>query len=218
MRYFLFFLHLLSRGRRGWPAGALVLAGMLLGAPAAHAQVVDDSTTVLYGPKTTRVIYEAEVLHDSTAGTPVDTSLVKLPQIRFWMHDSTFQQDLGTVGSASRPLLYQPNYQLGARLGRNVFDKYARESSDIPYYDSRSPYSFFRILQSTSGEQVFEISYSRSLKKNFSVGAAYERIASNKILGTTSGAVGGVGLVEHSNLLFLPATSPKTAATACWPT
>ncbi|MGI4886405.1 MAG: putative porin [Janthinobacterium lividum] len=202
MRYFLFFLHLLSRGRRGWPTGALLLAGMLLGAPAARAQVVDDSTKVLYGPKTTRVIYEAEVLRDSTAGTPIDTSLVKLPQIRFWMHDSTFQQDLGTVGSASRPLLYRPNLQLGARLGRNVFDKYARESSDIPYYDSRSPYSFFRILQSTSGEQVFEISYSRSLKKNFSVGAAYERIASNKIIGTTSGAVGGVGLVEHSNLLF----------------
>ena len=203
LRYFLLFLHLLSRGRRGWPAGALLLTGMLLlGAPVARAQVVDDSTKVLYGPKTTRVIYEAEVLRDSTAGTPVDTSLVKLPQARFWMHDSTFQQDLGTVGSASRPLLYQPNLQLGARLGRNVFDKYARESSDIPYYDSRSPYSFFRILQSTSGEQVFEISYSRSLKKNFSVGAAYERIASNKIIGTTSGAVGGVGLVEHSNLLF----------------
>ncbi|WP_162549899.1 putative porin [Hymenobacter nivis] len=203
MRYFLFFLHLLRRGRRGGPAGVFLLAGaLLLGAPAAHAQVVDDSTKVLYGPKTTRVIYEAEVLRDSTAGTPVDTSLVKLPQIRFWMHDSTFQQDLGTVGSASRPLLYQPNLKLGARLGRNVFDKYARESSDIPYYDSRSPYSFFRILQSTSGEQVFEISYSRSLKKNFSVGAAYERIASNKIIGTTSGAVGGVGLVEHSNLLF----------------
>ncbi|OGX91400.1 putative porin, partial [Hymenobacter coccineus] len=203
LRYFLFLLHLLSRGRRGGPAGALLLAAaLLLGAPAAHAQVVDDSTKVLYGPKTTRVIYEAEVLHDSTAGLPVDTSLVKLPQIRFWMHDSTFQQDLGTVGSASRPLLYQPNLELGARLGRNVFDKYARTSSDIPYYDSRSPYSFFRILQSTSGEQVFEISYSRSLKKNFSVGAAYERIASNKIIGTTSGAVGGVGLVEHNNLLF----------------
>ncbi|WP_161599586.1 putative porin [Hymenobacter nivis] len=199
MHYFLFFLHLLSRG--GF-AGALLLAGALLGPLAVRAQVVDDSTKVLYGPKTTRVIYEAEVLRDSTAGTTVDTSLVKLPQIRFWMHDSTFQQDLGTVGSATRPLLYQPNLKLGARLGRNVFDKYAREGSDIPYYDSRSPYSFFRILQSTSGEQVFEISYSRSLKKNFSVGAAYERIASNKIIGTTSGAVGGVGLVEHNNLLF----------------
>ena len=190
-----------SARRGGWPAGAALLA-VLLGAPAARAQIVDDSTKVLYGPKTTRVVYEADVLRDSTAGLPLDTALTKWPQARFWFHDSTFQQDLGTVGSASRPLLYQPNLQLGPRLGRNVFDKYARDGARIPYYDSRSPYSFFRVVQSSSGEQVFEISYSRSLKKNFSVGAAYERIASNKILASTSNAVGGVGLVEHSNLLF----------------
>ncbi len=200
MRYFLPFLSRRQCG--GWPAWAALLAVALLGAPAARAQIVDDSTKVLYGPKTTRVIYEADVLRDSTAGLPIDTTLTRWPQARFWFHDSTFQQDLGTVGSASRPLLYQPNLQLGARLGRNVFDKYARDAAQVPYYDSRSPYSFFRVVQSTSGEQVFEISYSRSLKKNFSVGAAYERIASNKILASTSSAVSGVGLVEHANLLF----------------
>ena len=179
-------------------AGVLVLLTWLAG-PAAYAQVVDDSTKVLYGPKTTRVIYEAEVLRDSTGGTPLDTTLTRWPQARFWFHDTTFQQDLGTVGSASRPLLYQPNLQLGARFGRNVFDKYAREASAVPYYDSRSPYSFFRVVQSGAGEQVFEISYSRSLKKNFSVGLAYERIASNKVLATQASRD---GLVEHSNLLF----------------
>src|SRR5947209_1110175 len=124
-----------------WLVQGLML-GLLLGAPlAGRAQVVDDSTKVLYGPKTTRVIYEAEVQHDSTRGTVIDTSLVHWPQQRFWFHDSTFQQDLGTVGSASRPLLYRPNLALGARLGRNVFDRYARDASQVPYYDSRSPYS-----------------------------------------------------------------------------
>ncbi|GAC1602271.1 MAG: hypothetical protein NVS3B25_30540 [Hymenobacter sp.] len=171
----------------------------LLAAPAARAQVVDDTTKVLYGPKTTRVIYEAEVLRDSTAGTPLDTLLTREPQERFWFHDTTFQQDLGAVGTASRPLLYQPNLELGARFGRNVFDKYARNAATVPYYDSRSPYSFFRVVQSGAGEQVFEISYSRSLKKNFSVGIAYERIASNKILAARSSRD---GLVEHSNLLL----------------
>ncbi|MGY3087046.1 hypothetical protein ACVWYF_000072 [Hymenobacter sp. UYAg731] len=180
---------------RLWPLAFL----LLLAGPAAHAQVVDDSTKVLYGPKTTRLIYEAEVLRDSTSGTPLDTMLTKSPQARFWFHDTTFQQDLGTVGSASRPLLYQPNLELGARFGRNVFDKYARDARTVPYYDSRSPYSFFRVVQSGEGEQVFEISYSRSLKKNFSVGVAYERIASNKVVGTNKSRD---GLVEHSNLLF----------------
>ncbi len=171
---------------------------MLL-ASAARAQVVDDSTRVMYGPKTTRVIFESEVLRDSTGGTPVDTTLTKWPQQRFWVHDTTFQQDLGAVGSASRPLLYQPNLELGARYGRNAFDRYAHNARTVPYYDSRSPYSFFRFIQSGAGEQVFEISYSRSLKKNFSIGIDYERIASNKISAARSSRD---ALVEHSNLLL----------------
>lgn len=181
-------------GPRHW----LALLGLLLSA-SARAQVVDDSTKVLYGPKTTRVIYESEILRDSTGGTQLDTTLTRWPQARFWMHDTTFQQDLGGVGTASRPLLYQPNLELGARFGRNAFDKYARDARTVPYYDSRSPFSFFRYIQSTAGEQVFEISYSRSLKKNFSIGVAYERIASNKISAARSSRD---ALVEHSNLLL----------------
>lgn len=188
------FFRFLSR----WPlAGLLLLLVGLAGAPA-QAQVLDDSTKVIYGPKTTRLVYEADILRDSTEGAILDTSLTRWTQARFWYHDTTFQQDLGAVVTASRPLLYQPNIQLGARFGRNSFDKYARNAADIPYYDSRSPYSFFRVVQSGEGEQVFEISYSRSLGKNFSVGIAYERFASNKILN----ASGRSGLVEHSNLLL----------------
>lgn len=176
-----------------------LLFGLVLGMPLlGQAQIVDDSTKVLYGPKTTRIIREADLRRDSTRGVLIDTSLVRWSQARHWFHDSTFQQDLGTVGSASRPLLYQPNLALGARLGRNVFDRFAREGSQVPFYDSRSPYSFFRYIQSSAGEQVFEISYSRSLKKNFSIGASYERIASNKVLGTATNQ----GLVEHNAATF----------------
>jgi hypothetical protein len=177
----------------------ILLVGLLLGAARpGQAQIVDDSTKVLYGPKTTRVIYEADLQHDSTRGVLIDTSLVRWSQQRFWYHDSTFHQDLGTVGSASRPLLYRTNLALGARLGRTVFDRFALKGSEVPFYDSRSPYSFFRYIQSSMGEQVFEISYSRSLKKNFSIGAAYERIASNKLLGTNTSE----GLVEHNAARF----------------
>jgi hypothetical protein len=180
-----------------------LLLGLVLGAPLlGQAQIVDDSTKVLYGPKTTRVIYEADLRRDSTRGVLIDTSLVRWPQAKYWLHDSTFQQELGTMGSASRPLLFQANTALGARLGRNVFDRYARDASQVPYYDSRSPYSFFRFIQSGAGEQIFEISYSRSLKKNFSIGAAYERIASNRIVGPGASGGADAGLVEHNAARF----------------
>jgi hypothetical protein len=128
----------------------------------------------------------------------VDTTLVGIQQARNWYHDSTFQQDLGNAGTASRRLLWEPNTQLGARLGRTVFDKYMRNSATIPYYDTRSPYTFFRFVQGGTGEQVFEVSYSRSIKRNANVGFAYERFSSNKIFTD----VGSEGMTRHSGALF----------------
>ncbi|MGI4835768.1 MAG: putative porin [Janthinobacterium lividum] len=184
-----------SPAARRW---LLVLLGLLLGSGAARAQIVDDSTKTVYGPKTTHVIYEREVRRDSVGGTPIDTTLTRFPQERFWAHDTTFQQNLGALATASRPLLYQPNLALGTRFGRNAFDRNTLAGSEVPYYDSRSPYSFFRFIQGSQGEQVFEISYSRSFKKNFSVGIDYERIASNQVLGTS----GNQWLAEHNNVTF----------------
>ncbi|MCC2546277.1 putative porin [Hymenobacter sp. BT175] len=188
-----------SRTPASWRRFLLLLlatAGLLSYRPA-RAQVLDDSTKVRFGPKTTRVIREADVMREQYEGRMVDTTLTNLPDMRFWAHDTTFQQDLGNVGTASRPLLWQPNVQLGARLGRNVFDRYVRDAANIPYYDTRSPYTFFRFFQSSEGEQVFELSYTRSIKKNANVGVAYERYASNKILA----AQGIEGLVNHVNFL-----------------
>ncbi|NML64104.1 putative porin [Hymenobacter sp. RP-2-7] len=183
-----------SPAARRW---LLLLLGLLLGS-AARAQIVDDSTKTVYGPKTTRVIYEREVRRDSVGGTIIDTTLTKFSQERFWAHDTTFQQNLGALATASQPLLYQPNLALGTRFGRHAFDRNTPAGSEVPYYDSRSPYSFFRFIQGSQGEQVFEISYSRSFKKNFSVGIDYERIASNQVLNTG----GNQWLAEHNNVTF----------------
>ena len=186
-----------SSGRPlGWLLGALLLLAL---PRAGRAQILDDSTKVLYSARTTFVIREADVLRDTIPRRTVDTTLVRLPQMRYWFYDSTFQQDLGNVGTASRPLLWQANTQLGARLGRTVFDKYVLNPATIPYYDTRSPYSYFQLRQGTTGESDFQLAYTRSLKKNFNVGASYERISSGKILETVSGRE---TLVRHSNVLF----------------
>ncbi|WP_167856265.1 putative porin [Hymenobacter metallicola] len=176
----------------------LLLAVALFCPASLRAQVLDDSTKVLYGAKTTRILREADILREQYEGRIIDTTLTNQMQARYWFHDSTYQQDLGNVGTASRRLLWEPNLELGARFGRNVFDKYVRNSATIPYYDTRSPYTFFRFIQSGYGEQVFELSYTRSIGKNANVGLAYERFASNKVLQPR----GREGLAEHSNVLL----------------
>ncbi|WP_375436506.1 putative porin [uncultured Hymenobacter sp.] len=184
--------------RRYWAALLSVLLLLASTIPTAQAQILDDSSRVLYGARTTRIIREDDVLRDRTEGRIIDTTLINFPSARSWYHDSTFHQDLGHVGTAARPLLWRTNTQLGTRLGRNVFDRYARDPATIPYYDTKSPYTFFRFIQGGNGEQVFELSYTRSISKNASAGLAYERFAANKLYATNSRS----GLVEHTNFLF----------------
>ncbi|WP_162303694.1 putative porin [Hymenobacter sediminis] len=179
---------------------AALLAGVGLLAGTAQAQIIDDSTKVRYGAHTTFILREADVFRGDTLGRMIDTTLTRLPQSRYWTYDSTYQQNLGNFGTASRRLLWTPNTQLGARLGRNVFDQYVRDAATIPYYDTRSPYTFFRFIQGNPYEQVFELSYARSIKKAFNVGFAYERFGSNKLMGNAGNT--RAGLVEHSNFLF----------------
>ena len=181
--------------RRLW---LLAICALSLLPLASQAQILDDSTKTLYGPKTTLILREADILRENYKGVMVDTAITNIQDSRYWTHDTTYQQDLGNMATASRPLLWQMNTQIGARLGRDAFNRYFRDAATIPYYDTRSPYTFIRYVQSGSGEQVFEISYSRSLGKNFNVGVAYERIAGNKALYVLRRS----GLSEQSNVLL----------------
>jgi hypothetical protein len=189
-------------GRLPWRStrcGGLLLAFLLWLSVVAplHAQVLDDTTKVLYGPLTTKVIRERNVLRDITTGQTLDTTLLTFHNIRrYWLNDTTYQQDLGNLGTASRKLLWEQPTKLGARLGRTVFDKYARTAADVVYYDTRSPYTFFRYLQGGLGEQIFQLSYARSLKKNANLGVSYERLASNKVLAASPRE----GLIRHSGI------------------
>ncbi|MBC6611402.1 hypothetical protein H8B15_10735 [Hymenobacter sp. BT507] len=195
----------LSPTRRSWLVPVVIV--MWLFPLVTRAQIVDDSTKVLYGPKTTFIIREADVLRDTITPVMVDTTLTRLPQQRYWLHDSTFQQDLGNLGTATRPLLWQTNTQLGNRLGRNVFDKYAINPATIPYYDTRSPYSYFQFNLGSTGESTFRLSYARSVKKYFNVGAVYERFTSTKTLADVTGRN---DLVRHTNVLvFMRYQSPN---------
>ncbi|GGF07064.1 putative porin [Hymenobacter cavernae] len=178
--------------------GLLLICALGLLPVASRAQILDDSTKTLYGPKTTLILREADILRENYKGVMVDTAITNLQNPRYWTHDTTYQQDLGNMGTASRPLLWQMNTQIGARMGRDAFNRYFRDATTIPYYDTRSPYTFIRYVQSGLGEQVFEISYTRSLGKNFNVGVAYERIAGNKALYVPRRS----GLAEQSNVLL----------------
>jgi hypothetical protein len=152
----------------------------------AQAQITNDSTVQLYGPKSTRVIYEKEFFRGNYEEVPVDTSLNNIYSNLYWYADTTFQQTLENIGLATKPMLFQLPRRIGVRLGRNVYDYYAYQSDDITYFDTRSPYTKLDYKQGSLGEGIFEAEFSRNIRKWWNAGIAYHRISATKQIGATT--------------------------------
>ncbi|WP_162426399.1 putative porin [Pontibacter pudoricolor] len=148
--------------------------------------ILDDTTKALYGPKTTLRLYENDVLEGIYREQRIDTTIQNIQNQRYWFQDTAYYQHLGNIGTASQPLLYKLPTRIGARFGKNAFDRYAYDSNKINYFDTRSPYSHLYYVQGQRGEQVFEVIYARNITERFNFGVAYQIIAADKQFGTTS--------------------------------
>ncbi|WP_157593227.1 putative porin [Rufibacter tibetensis] len=161
----------------------------------ANAQILNDSTKAIYGSATTMVLYEADIFKGNLTPTRIDTSLTNLQNFRYWYYDTTRQQDLGNIGTASQPLFWRMPTVLGNRLGRNAFDPYAVNPATMEYYDTKSPYTFLKYYQGALGEQIFRAKHTRNILPNWNVGIGYERVGSERQFGSLGSGIDG--LVSH---------------------
>ncbi|WP_299821925.1 putative porin [uncultured Pontibacter sp.] len=164
----------------------LLLVICLLVSHGAAAQIIDDSTKVLYSPKTTLQLFEKDVLEGRLQRSPIDTSILNMQNERFWFNDTSYFQHLGNVGTSAKPLFFTISDKIGVRFGKNVFDRYAYNPETINYYDTRSPYSHLYYVQGQRGEQVFEGIYARNINERWNAGVAYRILSANKQIGTST--------------------------------
>ncbi|GHA58677.1 Putative porin [Pontibacter akesuensis] len=159
---------------------------LLLAKEAAVAQIIDDSTRLLYSPKTTLELYERNVLEGDYTELPIDTSLNNMQNERYWFNDTTFYQHLGNVGTAATPMLFQMPDKIGVRLGKNIFDRYAYDPQRINYYNTRSPYTHLYYVQGGRGEQTFEALHTRNINPRWNFGLAYQILSADQQIGPAS--------------------------------
>jgi len=159
---------------------------------AVSAQILNDSTQSVYSPVTTRTFLENDFLRGNYETRVIDTTLNNLNRTRNWFHDTTFHQDLGNIGTAAKPLQWRYPTRIGARLGKNVFDRYNYDPYNVTYFDTKSPYTHLFYVQGGQGEQVFEAKHVRSYKELASFGLAFQRISAEKQIGVGSQDAGQV--------------------------
>jgi hypothetical protein len=152
----------------------------------AQSQIIDDTTRALYSPRTTLQLYENDVLEGRYLLQRIDTSIHNMHNERFWYHDTAYYQHLGNVGTAAKPILFRMPDKIGARLGKNVFDRYAYHPEHINYYDTRSPYSHIYYIQGQRGEQVFEATHARNINPRWNAGVAYQILSGNRQIGAST--------------------------------
>ncbi len=146
------------------------------------SQVIDDTTKQVYGPRTSRYYYESDVFFNRDVLHPVDTAITNFHRnASFVAMYNYLYQDLGNIGTAIRPIYYQPPAQTGVRPGFDVYNLYW-ETEQIRYYDTKSPYTNMKLVLGGKGRSITRATYSRNINPQWNFGFTYRGIFADKQL------------------------------------
>ena len=153
---------------------------LLFFAHSLNAQILDDSTKLVYGPTTTRYIYEDHIKYNDLYFTQVDSSIFNIHRYSTTELSNYYLQDLGVIGTAARSIYNPLPSVIGARSGYYVYETFFKPPEDFKYYDTKSPYSRIGAAIGGGGRSRVNVGFNRSDSSNFNIGIDYNRIISDK--------------------------------------
>lgn len=109
---------------------------------------------------------------------------------------------IGGYGLAQRALLFEPDQQIGLRLGRNTWDAYMLYPSDIQYYKARVSYSEITYVSSGNLEEIFKAKLAQNINRYWNWGLNFNRIGGDGFFARQN-----VGIINGA--LFTWYHSPK---------
>jgi hypothetical protein len=164
------------------------------------AQILDDSTKVVYGPSTTKYVLEKDLLANRKNVYRVDTLIENFHNYNFVNRYGNRYTDLGNLGTPLRYLFYSPPPQIGTYLGIDVYDKYMYSPEDVRYFDTRSPYTNLYYVQGGLQQALFNVDFSRNITPNWNAGLSYLRLTAPRQFGIDN--FGEDRQTDHHAFLF----------------
>lgn len=149
------------------------------------AQILDDSTKLVYGPTSTQYLYEDNIKFNDVYFSIIDTSVFDIHRFSTTEASLYKMQDLGVMGTASRNLFFSPPQIIGARSGFDVYETFFYAPDDFKYYDTKSPYSRIGAAIGGNGRSRVDVGFNRSDSSNFNIGIDYNRITADKQFNST---------------------------------
>lgn len=144
---------------------------------------IDDSTKVIYGPRTTRYFLESDLFNNRKTLYTTDTLLDGVHQYNFVSRNGNLYQDLGNLGTALRPVFYQEPTQIGAQTGYSVYEPYAYQTNQVKYYDTKSPFTRMYFVLGGRNQNILNFDFSQNVNPRFNIGFNAQRVTSRKQFG-----------------------------------
>jgi hypothetical protein len=148
-----------------------------------RSQIIDDSTKLVYGPKSTLSIREEDVFYQRDNWKTVDTLLTDFHKFTFLEKRDLKWTDLGVIGTAMRPVYHQPEGDIGARPGFRGFDNYFKAPKDFKYFDTKSPYIEFSLMLGGKGRSITNVLVSRNVIPQLNFGLHIQKLTVDKQIG-----------------------------------
>ncbi|WP_420318837.1 putative porin [Ekhidna sp.] len=147
-----------------------------------EAQIVDDSTKLVYGPTTTKFTTRDNILNNIKNYQQVDTSIYLFERQSFVDASGRKYQNLGNFGTALFPIFYNPPSSIGRSSGFNSYQPYAFQPDEVKYYDTKSPYIELFVYLGGGNRNIVDLGFSRNVNENWNIGFDIRKITANKQL------------------------------------
>jgi Putative porin len=158
-------------------------------------KMLDDSTKQIYGPKTVCYFLEEDIYNNRKRLYEIDTLMDNFHLFSFLQINANQVQDLGNMGTAARQLFYKPIANIGAQLGYNAFNIYSQNSSQVQYFDTKSPYTNMYYVNGGRGQQLLKFDFNRNINSRWNAGIHLQNFKAAKQYGT----LGSTGQTSTKN-------------------
>ncbi|WP_133553675.1 putative porin [Algoriphagus boseongensis] len=132
--------------------------------------LLDDSTRMVYGPKTSLFFYEKDIKRNSLKLFEQDTLLTNFHNYDPVAKNSWKYQDLGNIGSAAKPVFYQAPELIGATSGFHAYDLYFVDPAKRRFFDTKSPFTEMSAFFGGGNRNMLDIYFARNINPRWNVG------------------------------------------------
>lgn len=163
------------------------------------AQILDDSTKLVYSLETVRLIKQRNLFLNDTTGIHPDSSSKKFYLLDKNQKSEWLSQDLGNMGTASRTVLFPERKTIWKEFGNRAFDLYKINADSVAYYHTFSPYTTLNYLQNNRGAVRIRFTQSQNISPRWNITFDVNRLASSKQI--SAGSVREARLIDGWNFV-----------------